>query len=221
MNMKNTQDTTLTQNANHSQKFGLEKKLSLSSVQDNEHTQRIYVASLSDYNAGFLHGEWIDLEGHDMDSLHETIKAILAKSPAMKLYGDPAEEWAIHDFEGFGSYRLSEYEDLERVLELHEAAQEHEGDIFFGVLAYYGGDLDHTLSQFEDNFNGTWESVEAYAENFLEETGTLDTIPQHLQAYFDVKSYAQDMELGGDITAIEITHDKHAIFWSRWKLRGF
>ena len=153
--MKNTQDITLTQNANHSQDLILEKKLSLSSAQDIEHTQRIYVASLSDYNAVFLHGECIDLEGHDIDSLDEAIKAMLAESPAAKHYGDLAEEWAIHDFKGFGSCRLSEYEDLEKVLQLHEAAQEHEGDVFFAVLAYHGGDIDYTLSQFEDNFNGT------------------------------------------------------------------
>ena len=26
-------------------------------------TYQIYIASLSDYNAGILHGEWIELEG--------------------------------------------------------------------------------------------------------------------------------------------------------------
>jgi antirestriction protein len=69
---------------------------------------RLYVASLSDYNAGILHGEWIDVT--DEGAMREGISAMLASSPTAKQEGLPAEEWAIHDYEGFGELRLSEYE---------------------------------------------------------------------------------------------------------------
>lgn len=54
-------------------------------------TPRIYVASLSDYNNGLLHGEWIDA-GQEPDEIHEQVQAMLAESES-----PGAEEWAIHD----------------------------------------------------------------------------------------------------------------------------
>jgi hypothetical protein len=59
---------------------------------------------LSDYNAGILHGVWIDAV-EDADELQEPIDRMLAASPTTRRYGDVAEEWAIHDFEGFGNLR--------------------------------------------------------------------------------------------------------------------
>lgn len=45
-----------------------------------EHQMRIYVASLADYNAGRLHGEWIDAH-QTADELHSAVTAMLAASP--------------------------------------------------------------------------------------------------------------------------------------------
>ena len=58
-------------------------------------TFRIYVASLSDYNAGILHGTWIDFaQLTDLDDLRAAIAAMLATSPTAKAApGQPAEEW--------------------------------------------------------------------------------------------------------------------------------
>jgi len=58
-------------------------------------TPRIYVACLAAYNNGKLRGEWIDANQDD-DAIFDDIKKILSTSP------EPlAEEWAIHDYEGF------------------------------------------------------------------------------------------------------------------------
>jgi Antirestriction protein (ArdA) len=40
---------------------------------------RIYVACLAAYNAGYLHGEWIDVT--DTDSINEQVQAMLKASP--------------------------------------------------------------------------------------------------------------------------------------------
>ncbi|MFR6036489.1 antirestriction protein ArdA [Desulfovibrio piger] len=60
-------------------------------------TFRIYVASLSDYNAGILHGTWIDFaQLTDLDDLRAAIAAMLATSPTAKAApGQPAEEWMM------------------------------------------------------------------------------------------------------------------------------
>ena len=41
-------------------------------------TPRIYVACLASYNAGILHGEWIDAT--DADEIREAIETMLSKS---------------------------------------------------------------------------------------------------------------------------------------------
>ena len=63
---------------------------------------RIYVASLSDYNAGQLHGKWIDAD-QEASNILGAVHAMLSAST------EPyAEEWAIHDYEGFGDLRLGQ-----------------------------------------------------------------------------------------------------------------
>jgi antirestriction protein len=72
-------------------------------------TPRIYVACLAAYNAGRLHGVWIDANQSPVD-IYSVVSEMLAASPE-----SCAEEWAIHDYEGFGELRLSEWESLARI----------------------------------------------------------------------------------------------------------
>lgn len=91
---------------------------------DQHHTEppRIYVACLAAYNNGILHGAWI--AASEAWSMWEATRDMLAKSPI-----PDAEEWAIHDYEGFASVRISEYASFERVAELAAFIKEH-GDLF-------------------------------------------------------------------------------------------
>lgn len=67
-------------------------------------TPKIYVACLASYNSGILYGEWIDVN-QSVDEISDQIKTMLVGSSI-----ENAEEWAIHDYEGFGAIRLGEYE---------------------------------------------------------------------------------------------------------------
>lgn len=142
---------------------------------------RIYVASLSDYNAGRLHGAWIDA-AQDADDIHAEIQQMLKASPANRsIYEGPAEETAIHDYEGFGSWRLSEYESIETVAKVALAIEETHApaDAF---LAWIGNDesvigsaIDaaELVESFEESYSGEWDSFEAYAIELVESCGTL------------------------------------------------
>jgi antirestriction protein len=79
---------------------------------------RIYVADLAAYNAGYLHGEWIDLEGLTTEDVHERVQKILAEGTAKYARETLSvhEEWAIHDYEGFGPIRIEEYSSFETVV---------------------------------------------------------------------------------------------------------
>ena len=70
---------------------------------------RIYVADLAAYNAGVLHGVWINATD-PVRSIHEQIHAMLAESPQ-----PDAEDFAIHDFEGFEGYAVGEYEAIDKI----------------------------------------------------------------------------------------------------------
>lgn len=172
-------------------------------------TPRIYVASLSDYNAGRLHGEWIDAT-QELDDIWAEIHAMLAKSPEARIcqmcggkltdgHGDKsdaktwvhhvdtggrsgkcttpfpgnAEEWAVHDYDNFGSLpsTLGEWPSIEKVQAIATAIEE--SDNADALLAWLEFDSDHIdrIEDFAGEFQGEYESERAYVEEFLNERG--------------------------------------------------
>jgi antirestriction protein len=165
---------------------------------------QVYVASLSDYNDGRLHGAWVNA-AKQPEELHEEVTKMLARSPI-----PGAEEFAIHDYEGFGPLRLSEYESLETVALIGRGIAEH-GPAFAHWAELVGTNEPDVLDKFEDHYEGHAESVEAYAEQLLDDMGfgsdfdLAGQLPASLQPYvrFDVKGFARDLELSGDIMTSE------------------
>ena len=166
---------------------------------------RIYVASLSDYNAGRLHGRWLDAH-LSTDELQAGVEAMLSASPT-----DPrAEEWAIHDYQGFYGLRLGEWESLERVSRLGKGIVEH-GEAF---AAWVANDQVATeeLDRFEDCYLGRWDSVEDYAEQLLDDLGVdlgAALGPEWLQPYVrvDVAAFARDLS-----SELSIVHGSQGVY---------
>lgn len=161
---------------------------------------RIYVASLSDYNAGVLHGVWLNAD-QETDVLEIGVQAMLRDSVQ-----DVAEEWAIHDFDGFGPLGLSEYESLEAVSRIAQGIARH--GLAFGAWASLVGGDPGALRRFEEAYQGHWSSVVEYADEFLDDAGAtqaLEAIPDWLQPYVTLNSegFARDLVLGGDIQSVE------------------
>ncbi len=163
---------------------------------------RIYVASLSDYNAGRLHGAWLDAD-QDGEEMLAGIRTMLAASR------EPgAEEWAIHDFEGFGTLRLSEYEDINFVATVGQGIAEH-GLAFAAWASYLGSHTAEDLEGFEDAYRGRWESPTAYAEEFLTDIGMVDEIervvPDSMQQYvhIDFQAWANDVVMSGGLVEVD------------------
>jgi len=165
---------------------------------------RIYVADLSAYNNGKLHGVWIDAT-LESDEIMEQVNIMLASSPE-----GFAEEYAIHDYEGFGNMRISEYEGLESVHEKALFIEEH-GEIGVAVLEHWCGDIENAKKTLEDCYAGEHESLADYAEQLTEDT---TEIPKHLEYYIDYERMGRDMELGGDIFTIETGYKQVHVFWS-------
>ena len=165
---------------------------------------RIYVADLAAYNNGILHGVWIDATD-DVDDIQDQINKMLAESPE-----EFAEEYAIHDYEGFEGYPLGEYEGIQAAHDIACFIEEYPG-IAGELLSHFGGDIDEARQAMEDNYCGCYRSVADYAEELTEET---TQIPQSLAYYIDYEKMGRDMELGGDIFTIETSYEEVHIFWN-------
>lgn len=152
-------------------------------------TPRIYVACLAAYNNGILHGAWIDAD-QSSDELHEAVQRMLTASPM-----PGAEEWAIHDYEGFGELRLSEWESFERVSAVAQGIAEH-GAAFTAWLSY-DESCDPDVSAFEDAYRGEWDSLRAYAEDYAEQTGMYDAAEKSGSHYVvvDIDMLTRDLEI--------------------------
>ncbi len=145
-------------------------------------TPKIYVACLASYNAGKLYGKWIDAD-QTAEEIQAEIREMLKGSP------EPfAEEWAIHDYEGFEGIRLDEYESIGKIAELARLIQEH-GEAFAAYAGYVG--LDYATAEgFEEAYSGEWGSEEEFAEDLMRECYE---IPEHLEFYIDYEKFARDL----------------------------
>ena len=144
---------------------------------------RIYVACVSAYAAGKLHGAWIDA-AQDADDIHADIDAMLKESPM-----PDAEEWDIHDYENFG-FAL-DTADLEKISEIAQAIEEH-GQAF-GLFAGYVGEEWATVESFDEAYCGEYDSEEDYAYEIVHECYDIDRKMGGLASYFDYKSFAKDL----------------------------
>jgi antirestriction protein len=66
-------------------------------------------------------------------------------------------------------------------------------------------ELAELVERFEEQWQGTWDSLGDWAENYANDTDMLAGLPSHLQSYFDLQSWAEDAELDGSIWTIEVT----------------
>jgi antirestriction protein len=153
----------------------------------HEYHPRIYVASLSDYNGGRLVGAWIDAD-QDADAIHAEIADML------KAAGPGREEWAIHDYEDFGQYCLSEYEDIATIGEIARGLVEF-GDAFAAFLAI---GYDDPAEVFEDHFIGTYDSVADWAEEWAEMEGFYtwrDAMPENSLCHYAAKLDVEECKM--------------------------
>lgn len=165
---------------------------------------RIYVACLAAYNAGHLHGAWIDVEGGD--AIKDAITAMLSASPIAG-----AEEFAIHDYDGFGGVNIGEYEPIGRIVEIACFLRER-GQLGALVLDHVGGNIDEATAALDDGHQGAYESLADYFEEFTEETVE---IPAPLRLYIDYEAMARDAELSGEVFTLRTAHDEIHVFLAR------
>lgn len=172
---------------------------------------RVYVACLSCYVQGRLHGSWFAV-GTDADDLsHEVLGFFAAgcetcseyepECPECRAFAAPfpcgGEELAVHDHEGLG--RLDESYDPERLCAVVSLIEEFPERPALAYLDHVDGDLEQARLGLTDNYSGGWDSRAEWAESYAEDAGY--GIGQ-LWAYVDWDAVARDMCLNGDVTTL-------------------
>ena len=162
---------------------------------------KIYVACLAAYNNGILHGRWIDAE-QEAWAIYDDIRAMLNASPIPE-----AEEWAIHDYEGFEGVSIAEYQGIEHVSDLAAFIAEH-GELGAKLIDHFG-DIEEARKALEDGYHGSFPSLADYVQELTEDC---TTIPEHLRFYIDWHAMARDAELSGDVFTIQTAFDEIHVF---------
>jgi len=177
--------------------------------EDTAETPRIYVASLADYNAGRLHGRWIDAN-QSADSIRDEIAQMLTESKE-----SIAEDYAIHDYEHFGDLALSEYTGIDQVAEAAFQLTEH-GPVFASLLNHVGGTscMDEALRYMEEAYCGEYDNLTDYVEQFIEDcySDSLKDLPEFIRYHIDYEGIGRDMELGGDVFTLACEGRVHVFY---------
>jgi antirestriction protein len=166
---------------------------------------RVYVGTYAKYNNGSIAGAWLDLEDYaDKDAF------LAACADLHKDESDP--ELMFQDYEGFPAAFYGESciaDELWDWLDLDTDDRE--------LLAVYTSEIDSdgTIETARDSFMGKYDSPEDWAAEYLEETGSLSSVPEHLRNYIDFAAYARDCGYNGDVTFVDRGYHDTWVFSSR------
>ncbi|MHC4379448.1 MAG: antirestriction protein ArdA [Planctomycetota bacterium] len=151
---------------------------------------KVWVGCLASYNAGNLFGEWVDL-GEGFDHFEEELARILEASP------EPyAEEPLFADFEAFPFTLSGEptYCDIRKACEWY-AWLEEQGETPQTLAAL---EVAHDLRLEPEEALELWagEGTRAeFAEQWMDDLGEWDQLPEHLRYYIDLDAYGRDLAM--------------------------
>ena len=123
-----------------------------------------------------------------------------------------AEEWAIHDYEGFGALRLSEWESFERVSAIAAGIAEH-GDAFSAWLSY-DSSLDPTDTQSRSRTRTAASGIRCARTPRTTRTtiGLYDAAEKSGSSYVTVDIDALERDLDIELYTVPSDHDTVYVF---------
>lgn len=149
---------------------------------------QVHYWELSNYNAGKLIGRWFDLDGMTKDEHMAEVAEWLEELTDET--GELCEEIILGDVDDIPSGLYWEHGLDDDIWEYIEAIDEHDKEIVDAAIA-----CDIPLDKIDDAYSGHFESDEDFAWEYIESTGMLDGVPDSLQNYFDIESFACDLTM--------------------------
>lgn len=157
---------------------------------------RIYVGTYHKYNCGSIEGAWLDLDDYeDKDAFYEACREL------HKDEEDP--EFMFQDMEGIPEGMASESHIDEELFEWLKLDEEDRTIL----KLYRENGLEGDIDDARDCFNGIYDSVEEYVQEYWEQCGDFKPSDHwwHPTNYIDWEQMARDLETVGHIWTVE--HD--------------
>lgn len=155
----------------------------------------VWIGNLGDYNAGILRGDWFDLDDYDLDELTAIVEELTNNGQNDYLIADSVSDYGVE---------VSEYENLESLYEKYNIVKDiidEYGENAADVIAAYTNNISddlNNISSYEFYFYSDCYTMADVAFEYLDQTGGLGEMPEHLRNYFDYESYGRDMEIEGN-----------------------
>jgi len=164
-----------------------------------------WIGCLSCYNNGHLLGTWITAQ-QAADEQNELGTIIYAgrgepahypntNTPYVACVQCGGDEFDVFDTEHLPTKMgvLEFYNNAETLAELDADTLER-----LTVLGQWLGNhpqmnLADLISYDDENYSGQWDTFQDYAENYADDTGLLDSMPDDLRHYFDYEAFARDL----------------------------
>jgi len=160
---------------------------------------RLYVASLSHYNAGHLTGEWITVRPED------TARGVMAKiEGVLERAGEngpdvtgPVEEYAIHDFAGFPHSLYAEYMGIKEVAAVlsYVRAKSCHGPAFDAFMKLFGYDMsmEDWRDEFQAHYIAAADSIHDFAIEHAQRHPDFDrdALPMDLFSHIDWEGWVR------------------------------
>lgn len=153
---------------------------------------KIYVTNLGKYNEGYLVGKWLELPATE-EQIENTLEAIGIS--------EEYEEYFITDYEtDLNGLKVDEYDNIDELNEIAETLEdldEYEAEVVDAIMGE-GYTLEEALEKKDDIYYfDNCSTMAEVAEQYAEETGLLDSIPENLRYYFDFEAFGRDMSFEG------------------------
>lgn len=146
----------------------------------------VYVGTWHKYNCGSIAGRWFDLTTFDDE------RDFFAACRA--LHQDEADpELMFQDYEGFPGNMASECHINWAWVEGFRQARDEGCEEAYRLWVDDTGETD--FDTFRDAWWGEADSEEAFAVEFVSDTGLLADVPETVALYFDYEAYARDLFL--------------------------
>ena len=149
---------------------------------------QVYYANLGAYNSGRMVGDW--LEPSEFESLEDFEKAI-------KKVTKNADEVAVHDYDNFPN--MGEYPSAEEIYNFaHQVKEVIDSNHFLtmDIIRDYIDATGRSIEEidFDDEFIGLYDTLKDFAECHAYDVDNFESIPEHMQRYFDWDYYSKVLE---------------------------
>ena len=146
----------------------------------------IYCGTYKKYNEGSLFGAWLDLR--TFDSYDEFMDV------CTQLHADEEDpEFMFQDYQCFPEEWYSESCMDEDTFDKIIAFVQMSDDVRRAFRAYISTTGNDSISDFEENYEGEYDSEEDFAQYIVGELYDLERMMGNLSYYFDYKAFARDL----------------------------